>query len=417
MAKEPQTLEELEKKKKTRVISALIMILGIGVFGSLAFSIYDMIRIAKQMSKKESTKPRIISKKEVEKGWKDITEERLSDLEDNQRKVRDILQKLQKNQEELFKKFQEIEIKLGEINSKTRSSTVQPSHIHKAQNKKLPKESLKELAPPPKTYINSHKTFEEKLQQKAPEEKKEPELIKFTPIETSQVQEQENEQKKLKLKIPVGFVRGITLTGLDAPTFQWGMQNPHPILISLEDREILANNRKLNLKACFILGSGFGEVSSERAYIRLVKISCIGKDNGLYEGKVKGWLIDDDGKVGLKGRLVTKQGAYLSKALIAGFLSGISKILQAGATTVSVSPLGTTSTISPSKATKIGIFAGTGNAMDRLARFYEKMAEQIFPVIEITPGRRVVVLLEGGDEISKGNEITLDPIGILGGLK
>ena len=103
MAKEPQTIEGLEKKKRTRVVSALIIILGVGVFGSLAFSIYDMIRIAKQMSKKEPTKPRIISKKEVEKGWKDITEERLSDLEDNQRKVRDILQKLQKNQEELFK--------------------------------------------------------------------------------------------------------------------------------------------------------------------------------------------------------------------------------------------------------------------------------------------------------------------------
>ncbi len=413
MAKEPQTLEELEKKRKTRAISILIIVLGVGVFGSLAFSIYDMIRIAKQMSMREPAKPRIISKKEIEKGWKDITEERLSDLEDNQREVRDILQKLQKNQEELFQKFQEIEDRLGEISTKIRSSKKQPSYS--ARRTKLPEESLKELAPPPKTYSNSPKTFEEKLQQKTPEEKREPELVKFTPAETSQAQE--HEQKKLKLKIPVGFVKGITLTGLDAPTFQWGMQNPHPILVSLEDREILANNRNLNLKSCFVLGSGFGEVSSERAYIRLVKISCIGKDNTLYEGEVKGWLIDDDGKVGLKGRLVTKQGAYLSKSLIAGFLSGISRILQTSSTTVSISPLGATSTIKPSQVTKVGIFAGTGNAMERLARFYEKMAEQIFPVIEITPGRRVAVLFEGGDEISEGNEITLDPIGTLGGPK
>lgn len=114
----------------------------------------------------------------------------------------------------------------------------------------------------------------------------------------------------------------------------------------------------------------------------------------MLEAQIHGWVMDDDGKVGLRGRLVTKQGAYLGRSVIAGFLSGISRILSASATTVQISPIGTTSTVSPSDALKVGMYSGIGNAAERLAKFYEKMAEEIFPVIEVNGGRRVVLAFD-----------------------
>jgi len=412
MSKEnkPLTIGELEKRKKNKTISVVIGIISAGILGSMAYTFYGFWQMSKQIAKQEPPKPKIVEEDKIRKGWKEITEERITEIEDNQRKIAEVLNKLKKDQNDLYKKLQNIEKKLGEISIKTSSysssTTTKPKTNHKASSTQ-PKEKLEEIAPPPKTYRTD---FREKLQKTSPKgEKKQPELIKFTPEETSQVET--TEEEKPKIKIPIGFVRGITLTGLDAPTFQWGVNNPHPILISIQDKEILANNKRLNIKACFVLGSGYGEVSSERAYIRLVKISCITKDNGLIEEKVKGWIVDDDGKIGLKGRLVTKQGAYLAKSLVAGFLSGVTKILQAGAQTVSVSPLGTTATFNPSQAGKVGIFAGASNAMDRLAKFYEKMAEQIFPVIEITPGRKVAVLFEGGDNLKEKTKVNLNPLG------
>ena len=408
MSKEPLTTEELEKKRRNRTITILVGVIVAGILISAGYTIFGFWKLSQQMAKNdEGVKPKIVQEKEVQRGWKEITEERLSNLEDNQRKITESLLKIQKGQEELSKKIQELESKLSQISIKRAPST-QPVRKVK-EEKKLPPEKLKELAPPPKTYTRP--TFKEKLQETTPAEKKKPELVKFTPNVSENSEGSSSNAAKPVIKIPTGFVRGITLTGLDAPTFQWGINNPHPILISLEDKEIIANNKRLNLKACFVLGSGYGEVSSERAYIRLVKISCITKDKKLLEQKVKGWVVDDDGKIGLKGRLVTKQGAYLARSLVAGFLSGIAKILQVGASTVSISPLGATATINSSQAAKAGIFSGTANAMDRLAAFYEKMAEQIFPVIEIAPGRKVAILFEGGDQIGKGSLIKLNPLG------
>jgi len=413
MSKEPLTTEELEKKRRNRTITALVGVIVVGIIGSAGYTIFNLWKLSQQMAKEDTgSKPKIVQEKEVQRGWKEITEERLTQLEDNQRKIAENLDRIQKTQEELHRKLQEIESKISKLTLDREA--VQPTTPVKPVKKEkgLPKEQLEELAPPPKTY--THSTFKEKLKETPVTEKKKPELVKFTPQNVSENNEgssSDNSTIKPVMKIPTGFVRGITLTGLDAPTFQWGINNPHPILISLEDKEILANNKRLNLKACFVLGSGYGEVSSERAYIRLIKISCITKDKKLLEQKVKGWIVDDDGKIGLKGRLVTKQGAYLARSLVAGFLSGIAKILQAGVSTISVSPLGATATINSSQAAKAGIFSGTANAMDRLAAFYEKMAEQIFPVIEITPGRKVAILFEGGDQLGKGSPIKLNPLG------
>jgi len=413
MSKEPLTTEELEKKRRNRTITILVGVIVAGIIGSAGYTIFNLWKLSQQMAKEDTgSKSKIVQEKEVQRGWKEITEERLTQLEDNQRKIAENLNRIQKNQEELHKKLQEIESKISKLT--LNREAIQPTTPVKSVKKEkgLPKEQLEELAPPPKTY--THPTFKEKLKETPTTEKQKPELVKFTPQNVSENNEgssPDNSTTKPVIKIPTGFVRGITLTGLDAPTFQWGINNPHPILISLEDKEILANNKKLNLKACFVLGSGYGEVSSERAYIRLIKISCITKDKKLLEQKVKGWIVDDDGKIGLKGRLVTKQGAYLARSLVAGFLSGIAKILQAGASTISVSPLGATATINSSQAAKAGIFSGTANAMDRLAAFYEKMAEQIFPVIEIAPGRKVAILFEGGDQLGKGSLIKLNPLG------
>jgi len=108
------------------------------------------------------------------------------------------------------------------------------------------------------------------------------------------------------------------------------------------------------------------------------------------EQNVSGSIYGEDGKLGLRGRLVTKQGQILANALLAGIVSGIGKGVVYQSSTTGITALGTQFTdADPGKEYQAGIGQGVSNAMDRLAQYYISLADKTHPVIEIDAGRRV----------------------------
>lgn len=197
--------------------------------------------------------------------------------------------------------------------------------------------------------------------------------------------------------LPSGaFTRAVLLGGLDAPTGGQAQRNPQPVLLRLADNAILPNQFRALVKECFIVGAGYGDVSSERAYIRTESLSCVTRDGTAIDVPVKGYVAGEDGKAGMRGRLVSKQGQILANALLAGVASGIGHAFTQSSTTLSVSPLGTTSTVDPGKQLEAGLGTGVGKALDRLAQYYISLAEKVFPVIEVDAGRSVDVVLTQG---------------------
>jgi conjugal transfer pilus assembly protein TraB len=196
--------------------------------------------------------------------------------------------------------------------------------------------------------------------------------------------------------LPVSFTRALMLGGLDAPTGGQSQTNPQPVLLKLEDNAILPNRFRSQVRECFVIGAGYGDISSERAYIRTESLSCIRHDGSTLEVKIQGSIFGEDGKVGMRGRLVTKQGQMLANALIAGVVSGIGQGFQTKYTTTTTSTFGTISTPDSSHAFEAGIGTGVGQAMERLADYYIRLAEKTFPVIEVDAGRVVDVVLTKG---------------------
>jgi len=197
--------------------------------------------------------------------------------------------------------------------------------------------------------------------------------------------------------IPSGaFTRALLLGGLDAPTGGQAQRNPQPVLMRLMDNAVLPNQFRSKVKECFVVGAGYGDVSSERAYIRTESLSCITRDGTAIDVPVKGYVAGEDGKAGMRGRLVSKQGQILANALLAGVASGIGQAFTQSSTTMSISPLGTTSTVDPGKQLGAGVSTGVGKALDRLAQYYITLAEKVFPVIEIDAGRTVDIVLTQG---------------------
>ena len=206
--------------------------------------------------------------------------------------------------------------------------------------------------------------------------------------------------------LPVSFTRGVLLGGLDAPTGGQAQSNPQPILIQLSDDSILPNRYRGQFRECFVIAAGYGDISSERAYARTESISCVRADGSTLELKVQGTIYGEDGKVGMRGRLVTKQGQMLANALLAGIVSGIGQGVANSSTNYSTSALGTIATTSGSEAYRAGLGTGVGRALDRLAQYYIKLAENTFPVIEIDAGRTVDVLVTKGVRIEVDDNAT-----------
>jgi len=199
--------------------------------------------------------------------------------------------------------------------------------------------------------------------------------------------------------LPVSFTRGRLLGGLDAPTGGQAQSNPHPVLIQLMDNTVLPNRFRAEYRDCFVVAAGYGDISSERAYLRTESLSCVRLDGKTLEVKIQGSVYGEDGKVGMRGRLVTKQGQMLANALLAGVVSGIGQGLSTSSTEYTTSALGTLAQSSGKDAYRNGIGTGVGRALDRLAQYYIKLAENTFPVIEVDAGRDIDVVITKGVRI------------------
>jgi len=213
-----------------------------------------------------------------------------------------------------------------------------------------------------------------------------------SPVKTT-IRQKKKAKENIENTIPAGsFTSGILLSGLDAPTGGKASSSPHPVLIRLTDLTVLPNKFYSDIKSCFVIGEGYGDLSSERAYIRLNTLSCVKEDTSILERKIEGYISGEDGKIGLKGRVVSKQGALLARTLVAGFLEGASKILQQRGTYVSISPLGSTETVKPGEVTRLSMYSGVAEAAKKLSDFYMKLVNETFPVVEITAGRKVEIV-------------------------
>lgn len=196
--------------------------------------------------------------------------------------------------------------------------------------------------------------------------------------------------------IPAGsFVRVAMLNGVDAPTGGQAQSNPLPVALHVLDVANLANKYKLDIKDCRFVAAAWGDLSSERAMGRIDTLTCI-IDGETVEMPVKGSLIGEDGKAGIRGRLVTKQGQVLANALLAGIASGIGTAFKQSATINSTSAFGTTSVIDSNKVGQAALGNGIGNAGHVLEQYYLKAADKLFPVIETDGGRTIEVLVTKG---------------------
>ncbi len=213
--------------------------------------------------------------------------------------------------------------------------------------------------------------------------------------------------RPLESWLPAGsYADAVVLAGVDASAGVSSQGDPRPVLLRLtgparsaaEGGEAL----EMDVDGCTLTGAAYGDLSSEKVYVRLRTLTCAGpKPETVIETEVAGFVAGS-GKVGVRGPVVSREGALVEKAFLAGLVSGAGETaanaLQPGAS-------GEDKTASLSDLGRAGLGAGAGSAGRRVADYLIRRAEQYQPVIQLQTGTPVtVVFIEGARIDGRGDE-------------
>lgn len=211
----------------------------------------------------------------------------------------------------------------------------------------------------------------------------------------------EQHLKTVETTIPAGaFAKTVLISGLDASASMTASSDPRPLLLRVIDPGTLPRRFQSDLKDCHCTASAYGDLSSERVYGRLEKLSCIERSTGeIIETQVAGYIAGGDGKAGIRGIVASKDGQFLGRSLVGGFFAGLSNVANPQNRQPVSNPFTTGGIASPpSMGTMFtsGMATGATTALDRLSQYYIDRAEQLQPVIQIAAGQVVdIVFTEG----------------------
>jgi conjugal transfer pilus assembly protein TraB len=232
------------------------------------------------------------------------------------------------------------------------------------------------------------------------------------PSGRGRIQEAHGMNVKQDPVLPSGSIlSGTLITGLDAPTANQSRNDPFPSLLRVKHEAILPNRFRMDIRECFLIAGGYGDLSSERAYMRAESLSCVKRDGGVIDVSLDAYAVGEDGKAGVRGRLVSKNGQLLANSLLSGFVSGISRAFapQRVPTFFNYGRGTNPGQIpyqypSPSMLMGQGIGGGIRGAAEQIADYYLEMAKNIFPVIEVDAGRKVdFVVIRGASLRASGS--------------
>ena len=203
---------------------------------------------------------------------------------------------------------------------------------------------------------------------------------------------------------PNSFASAKVIVGVDAAAGTASQTDPLPVVLRVTGpaRSVLQNGKLLTTKiqGCLINGAARGELSSEKVYVKLQKMTCPQPGGRYAVSEVKGFIAFG-GKTGVRGRVVSREGGLVSQAFIAGLVGGFGRGFAANANsalnpTSSIIVNGKRQQLGLGDIAQGGLGEGVSQTGDMVSKYLIERAEQYQPVIEMPTGVDVeIVFLEG----------------------
>ena len=204
--------------------------------------------------------------------------------------------------------------------------------------------------------------------------------------------------------VPAGsYAEAVVLAGADASAGVQSQGDPRPVLLRLTSPAYGAAADGVaetsGVEGCTVTAAAYGDLSSEKVYVRLQTMACVGDVAGtVIETPVAGFVAGG-GKAGVRGPVVSREGALVQKAFLSGVFSGFGQSASQSFGPQAVLAGGGVATIGNQDLGDLGragLGAGVGTAGQEVSDYLIRRAEQYQPVIQLAAGTPVtVVFLEG----------------------
>ena len=204
--------------------------------------------------------------------------------------------------------------------------------------------------------------------------------------------------------VPAGsYAEAVVLAGADASAGVSSQGDPRPVLLRLTSPAFGAavggEAASTDIEGCTVTGAAYGDLSSEKVYVRLQTLACAGETPETVIETVVSGFVAGSGQAGVRGPVVSREGALVQRAFLSGVFSGIGQGVNQAFRPQAVLAGGGTATFENTDFDAIGragLGAGAGTAGEQVSDYLIRRAEQYQPVIQLQAGTAVtVVFLEG----------------------
>ncbi|MCB1073365.1 MAG: TraB/VirB10 family protein [Chlamydiia bacterium] len=301
---------------------------------------------------------------------------RLSQIEWKQDEMEDILSSVLSSQQEIKESFQE-------ITNQTTQLASENTTIFKAELENFREEIKEGLNAKPVTSLQG-----------------------ITPVKIASLDRfQEEEKSHVSAYIPAGtVVRCVLVSASDCSVGVQQPKGPAKMLIRPLENGQLPRKVRVALKDSIILASAYGDLANERVYVRADRMTLVQPNGDFVETEVSAYVSGEDGREGVRGIVVDRSGSIITRAAFASFLQGVGQSVQAtlnNQTIEKLSKVGDSQTILDVDTFRNAGMQGTNTALNKLAEYYIKRAEQLQPSIQVAAGRIVDLIFTHGVKIGE----------------
>ena len=202
---------------------------------------------------------------------------------------------------------------------------------------------------------------------------------------------------------PNSIATAKVIVGVDASAGVQSQSDPLPVVLRITGpaRSVYRDGKLLTtrIQGCLVNGAARGDLSSEKVYVKLQRMTCP-QANGRYAvSDVKGF-ISFAGKTGVRGRVVSREGGLVGQAFLAGVAGGFGRGFSANTDAIlngsNVTVNGKRQQLGIGELAQGGFGNGVAQSADMVSKYLIERAEQYQPVIEMPTGINVeIVFLEG----------------------
>ena len=196
---------------------------------------------------------------------------------------------------------------------------------------------------------------------------------------------------------PLGFIEATLINGVDALV---GSGGGTPALARINGNYTTAMNSTVHLDGCVVMLEFVGNISTERATGKPMRMTCVYPDGGAATYSLSGYVVDaEDGVIGVPGLLYEGDPTRIASSIVADFLAGVGEIIADNQTTTTTNSDGDSTQTLTGSDVKAEVAGGVNKAFGSIRDYLKERVDRTTPFIRLDALRTVNLVLLSGQEL------------------